>query len=114
MSAPHSPGNGSMLGRLGRLAVPLAVLALGACGSVEQTMLERGHPPAYAAGFADGCASGKKAAGGFFAEGRQDASRYGSDEQYIEGWNAGFARCHAEMADMVLHARLRNPSRDNN
>jgi hypothetical protein len=96
------------------LGALLAVVALAACGSVEQTMIERGHPPAYAAGYADGCASGKEAAGGLFAESRKDASRYGVDDQYTEGWDGGFAQCRADMAAMVLDARLRNPSRDNN
>lgn len=94
-------------------AALLATLVLAGCGSVEQAMIERGHTPAYAAGYADGCDSGKEAAGGLFAEGGKDASRYGADQQYTEGWDAGFARCRADMAAMVLDARLRNPSRDN-
>jgi hypothetical protein len=90
-----------------------SALAVAACGSVEQTMLERGHPPAYAAGYADGCASGKEAAGGLFASARKDASRYGADDQYAAGWDDGFEKCRRDMAAMVLDARLRNPSQDN-
>jgi hypothetical protein len=83
-----------------------------ACGSVEETMIERGHPRTYAEGYAGGCASGKEAAGGLFAEASKDASRYDADEQYTEGWNDGFEECRRDMAVMVLDARLRNPSRD--
>jgi hypothetical protein len=95
------------------LAALIAALAVAACSSVEETMIERGHPPAFAQGYADGCASGKEAAGGVFAQARKDASRYDADEQYTEGWNDGFEACRRDMAAMVLDARLRNPSRDN-
>jgi len=95
------------------LAALAAALAVAACASVEETMIERGHPPAYAAGYADGCASGKEAAGGVFADARKDASRYGADDQYTAGWDVAFEDCRRDMAAMVLDARLRNPSRDN-
>ena len=95
------------------LAALATALAVAGCRSVEETMIERGHPPAYAAGYADGCPSGKEAAGGLFADARRDASRYGADDQYTEGWDVGFEECRRDMAAMVLDARLRNPSRDN-
>jgi hypothetical protein len=115
MAAHESLGKTSMPASPLRAALAaLATLAVGACGSVEQTMIERGHRPVYAAGYADGCASGKEAAGGLFADSRKDAGRYGADNQYTAGWDAGFAKCRADMAAMVLDARLRNPSRDNN
>jgi hypothetical protein len=95
------------------IAALLTSLAVAVCGSVRATMVERGFPPAYAEGYADGCASGKEAAGGLFAEARKDASRYGAGGQYTEGWDAGFEQCRRDMAAMVLDARLRNPSRDN-
>jgi hypothetical protein len=43
---------------------------------------------------------------------RKDASRYGADDQYTEGWDVGFEECRRDMAAIVLDARLRNPSRD--
>jgi hypothetical protein len=95
------------------LAALVAALALAACGSVEEALIEQGLPPAYAEGYADGCASGEEAAGGLFAAARKDASRHGSDDQYTQGWNKGFEECRRDMAAMVLDARLRNPSRDN-
>lgn len=88
----------------------LAALALTACGSIEQGMIKRGHPPAYATGYADGCASGKAAAGGLFAEAQKATSRYDAGGQYTEGWDAGFEQCRADMAAMVLDARRRHPS----
>ena len=42
------------------LAALATALAVAACGSVEETMPEQGHPPAYAAGYAHGCASGRR------------------------------------------------------
>lgn len=94
------------------LAALLAILAAPACGSVEETMIERGHPPAYAEGYADGCASGKAAAGGSFAQARKAASRYGAEDRYTAGWDDGFEECRRDMAAMVLHARVRNRNRD--
>ena len=91
----------------------LAVLALAACTSTEETLIARGFDPAYAAGYDDGCASGKDAAGGLFAEPAKDTGRYGADDQYTQGWDEGFAKCRRDMAAMVLDARLRNPSKDN-
>jgi hypothetical protein len=83
------------------LAALVTTLALAACGSVKETMLERGFPPAYAEGYADGCSSGNKAAGGLFDRTRKDMTRYGADRQYTQGWDAGFRRCRAEMAATV-------------
>jgi hypothetical protein len=93
-------------------AVLVTAVALAACGSVEDALIERGLPPAYAEGYADGCASGKEAAGGLFAEARKDASRYDTDSQYARGWNEGFEECRRDTAAMVRDARLRNPSRN--
>ena len=94
------------------IAALLTSLAVAACGSVQETMVERGFPPVYAAGYADGCASGKDAAGGFFAEAQKDMTRYGADDQYTAGWDGGFEKCRRDMARLVLDARLRDPNRD--
>jgi hypothetical protein len=94
------------------LAGLFTALTVAACGSVERTMIERGFPPAYAQGYADGCASGKQAAGGWFAQARKDTPRYDVDDQYTKGWDDGFAECRRDMAAMVWHARVRNRNRD--
>jgi hypothetical protein len=114
MSARAKPGNTPMPAcRLqAMVAALLATLAVGACSSVEQATIDRGHSPAYAAGYADGCESGNDAAGGLFANARKDASRYGADDQYTDGWDAGFEKCRRDMAAMVLDARVRNRNRD--
>jgi hypothetical protein len=110
--AGQRPWRAAMLvRRSGRtLAALVTPLALAACSSVEEAMIERGLPPAYARGYDDGCASGKENAGGFFAEARKDASRYGADDQYRQGWDDGFAKCRRDTAVMVRDARLRHPS----
>jgi hypothetical protein len=93
------------------IALP-TVLTIAACGSVEQAMIERGLPPAYAEGYADGCASGKDAADGWFAQAQKDTRRYSADDQYTAGWDNGFAECRRDTAAMVRHARVRNRNRD--
>ena len=94
------------------LAAVVAALALAACASEREALIARGFDPAYADGYDDGCASGKEAAGGLFGEARKDPSRYGVDDQYTRGWDAGSEKCRRNMAAMIRDARLRNPSRD--
>jgi hypothetical protein len=99
--------------RLQTVVLMLGVMALAACTSMEEGLIERGYPPAYAEGFEHGCASGKAAAGGLFAQAQKDQSRYqDSASQYAQGWDAGYAKCLSEMRAMVVDARTRNPSRD--
>ena len=100
-------------GRLQAVALMLGVMALAACTSTREGLIERGHPPAYAEGFEHGCASGKAAAGGLFDQAQKDESRYqDSTTEYAQGWDAGYAKCQREMRAMVVDARTRNPSRD--
>jgi hypothetical protein len=94
--------------RTATLAALAATLAVAACGSVRQTMIEQGFPPAYADGYADGCSSGNEAAGGLFAETRKDTARYGADRQYAQGWDSGFRQCRSEMAATVESDRMQS------
>jgi hypothetical protein len=95
-------------------AIVVTAMAVAACTSTEQGLIERGYPPAYAQGYEQGCASGKAAAGGLFAQAQQDQTRYrDSNSQYAQGWDAGYAKCLADMRTMVIDARTRKPSRDN-
>lgn len=94
------------------LAALVVALALAACTSPKDALIERGFPAAYAEGYDDGCASGNKAGGGLFAEASKDVGRYASDSQYAKGWDDGFAKCKTATEAMVRDARLRNPSRD--
>jgi hypothetical protein len=99
--------------RLQTVAFMLGTMALAACTSTEESLIERGYPPAYAEGYEQGCASGKAAAGGLFAQAQKDESRYqASDSQYAQGWDAGYAKCLDDMRTMVNDARTRKPSRD--
>jgi hypothetical protein len=95
------------------LAALMALTVLAACASIEDTLIARGYPPAYAEGYDDGCASGKAAAGGLFATAQEDQSRYqDSASQYVRGWDAGYQKCLADTRAMVNDARNRHPSRD--
>jgi hypothetical protein len=46
----------------------------------------QGFPPAYQAGFGDGCSTGRGAE-------RKDADRFGRDGNYRVGWQDGLAQC---------------------
>jgi hypothetical protein len=92
------------------LAALVATIALTACTSTEEALIERGLPPAYAAGYDDGCASGNAAGGSLFSEAQKDESRYPANSQYAKGWDDGFAKCKRDLDAMVWDARTRNPS----
>jgi hypothetical protein len=95
------------------LAFMVAAMAVAACSSTTEELIERGYSPAYAQGFEHGCASGKVAGGGLFEQAQKDESRYqDSTSEYAQGWDAGYAKCQREMRAMVVDARTRNPSRD--
>jgi hypothetical protein len=87
------------------LAALVTTMALAACGSVKETVIKQGFPPAYADGYADGCSSGRAAAGGLFDATRKDTTRYGADLQYTKGWDNGFQQCRSEMAATVNSAQ---------
>ena len=46
----------------------------------------QGFPPAYQAGFGDGCSTGR-------GTDRKDADRFGKDGNYRVGWQDGVAQC---------------------
>jgi hypothetical protein len=99
--------------RLQILAPILGVTGLAACTSVQESLVERGYPPAYAQGYEDGCGSGDAAGGGLFAAPQKDESRYAqSESEYTQGWDAGYAKCLSDTRTMVNDARTRNPSRE--
>jgi hypothetical protein len=102
-----------MRGRRWRSVLVVGAAAVVGCTSVHESLVERGYPPAYADGYEHGCASGKAAAGGLFAQTQKDESRYGeSGGEYAQGWDAGYAKCRSDMRAMVVDARTRNPSRE--
>ncbi|HTN49981.1 MAG TPA: hypothetical protein VMK32_11170 [Burkholderiaceae bacterium] len=74
-------------------AIAIAVLLAGCGTPPPNPLMGSGHTPDYAAGFNDGCSSGKNSQDpvvGFYTK---DAKRFETDKQYAEGWNAGFSKC---------------------
>jgi hypothetical protein len=47
-----------------------------------------GYPPAFRAGYLDGCESSKRASGQ-----TRDNDRFGHDSQYASGWRDGYDIC---------------------
>lgn len=75
------------------LALLLAGISLAGCQSATP-QLSDDYPPEYAAGFGDGCASGRQA-GGALTQFRKDVPRYLGQPLYAEGWNDGYRQCEA-------------------
>lgn len=94
------------------LVVLVGLVALAACTSQQERLIQQGASPAYAEGYSDGCDSGKQAAGAVLIEAKQDTNRYAGDNEYTKGWDAAFKKCKADMATRIREARRRNPSRD--
>lgn len=89
------------------LMMLLAPLA-GGCQSTQQYLLAQGYPPAFAAGYADGCRSGDSAAKALGAF-RKDVPAYLADVQYSTGWDDGFQQCQAS-ANAAIERRLQRDS----
>jgi hypothetical protein len=72
--------------------IPLltASAALGACTShpPESSINLGGYPPAFRAGYADGCNSARRPAGVV-----RDDARFKADTMYATGWRDGFEIC---------------------
>ncbi|HVY06888.1 MAG TPA: hypothetical protein VHB46_13010 [Burkholderiales bacterium] len=77
---------------MNRLALIVAVAVLGACGSPpakkEANVNLAGYPPAFRAGYLDGCDSSKRSSGR-----TRDEDRFKHDPQYASGWRDGFDIC---------------------
>lgn len=83
-----------------RHAALLAFLITGLLAGCETThdhLIAQGYPPAFADGFADGCSSGRQAAGVISGEFRKNVPRYLKDANYAEGWSDGFRQCQAQV-----------------
>jgi hypothetical protein len=65
-------------------------LAVTACTSAdrEANVNLGGYPPAFRAGYADGCDSAKRLAGT-----TRDEARFKSDPMYATGWRDGYDIC---------------------
>lgn len=63
----------------------------------------KGFSNAYIDGHVDGCATGYKSGGSRDFAFARDTPRYGN-EDYMAGWNAGFAHCKGLYTDYATHA----------
>ena len=78
-------------------AAAMSLLLVGLAGCAGQgAMTAPGQTAAYQEGFADGCRSGRAAAGSPVDSYRRNAGRFESDKDYAEGWSAGHQRCEYE------------------
>lgn len=77
-----------------RATVLLGVaLTLGACstGKEDNKVNLEGYPPAFRAGYIDGCNSARRLAGTV-----RDEHRFRTDPMYATGWRDGLDICRAE------------------
>ena len=76
------------------VAFALAALSLAAC---ETTMANvPPGPEPFRVGYADGCESGKDAAGALYSRFRKDVVRFDTDRLYAQGWDNGFSVCKGQ------------------
>ncbi len=69
------------------LLVTIALVT--ACAPTKkETVNLAGYPPAFRAGYADGCESSKRATGR-----TRDEARFKNEAQYASGWRDGFDIC---------------------
>jgi hypothetical protein len=73
-----------------RLLLLAGMVLLGACAAQqkESNVNLGGYPPAFRAGYLDGCASARRAAGAVRHE-----ARFKADPMYATGWRDGFEIC---------------------
>jgi hypothetical protein len=95
--------NRSWLAALVSLVAPLIVLS--GCASPGGTPPSQGQTPSYAAGYKDGCTSGRASKGSMFDFERKDARRFDSDKQYAQGWTDAFQACAYEQLQKMAAGR---------
>lgn len=100
-----------MLGRVPVLVAVLLMPLLGGCQSTRDYLLAQGYPPAFASGYADGCASGDSAAKALGAF-RKNVPVYLADRQYAAGWDDGFRQCQASATADIERRLLPDSDRD--
>jgi len=100
-----------MVSRVLVLMAVLLVPLLGGCQSTRDYLLAQGYPPAFASGYADGCASGDSAAKALGAF-RKNVPVYLADKQYATGWDDGFRQCQASATAAIERRLLPDSDRD--
>lgn len=73
-----------------RVLLLALVLAFGACSQQKKDANVNlgGYPPAFRAGYLDGCESARRLAGAV-----RDEARFKTDAMYATGWRDGFEIC---------------------
>ncbi|MBS9816889.1 hypothetical protein [Vibrio alginolyticus] len=72
-----------------KVFVSLFFVLLSGCGTSDSTLKESGYDEAYIQGFHDGRHSGMQEAGNDFEHYIKDETRYQTDSDYRQGWDAG-------------------------
>lgn len=62
----------------------------------QSFMLSEGNPPAYVAGYVDGCGAGRRLAGDKRFVYRKNGTRFEKDALYARGWQEGQINCRNE------------------
>ena len=62
----------------------------------QSFMLSEGHPPAYVAGYVDGCSAGRRLGGDNRFVYRKNNARFDKDALYAQGWQEGQINCRNE------------------
>ncbi len=62
----------------------------------QSFMLSEGSPPAYVAGYVDGCSAGRRLAGDKRFVYRKNGARFEKDALYARGWQEGQINCRNE------------------
>ena len=88
------------------LAGLILLLLLNGCASEGQRLMNEGASPAYAQGYDDGCASGKKSAGDMFAQFHKNIRLYQQNSDYRQGWNDGHEECRGEQLSSMRQMEL--------
>jgi len=64
--------------------------------NLQRFMLSQGNPPAYVAGYTDGCSAGRRLGGDKHFIYRKNNTRFEKDALYARGWQEGQINCRNE------------------
>lgn len=92
------------------LAFIVAAVLIAGCTSERDRLLQQGYPEPYAAGYGDGCASGRRAGGNMAEQFVKDVPRADTESQYAQGWSDGFDLCKGEQE--AFERRMRRQQRE--
>ena len=67
-------------------------------------MLDQGDPPAYVAGYVDGCGAGRRLAGDKSFAYRKNNTRFEKDALYARGWQEAQINCRNEALTQDLRS----------